>query len=81
MRVLEKDPDNGRALTFQGLVRMAMGEQDQAVEMLRHATRSDPKNLDGWVALAWVYAQSDRMDDAEKMIAEAARQIAEHYGI
>ncbi|MGZ8709982.1 MAG: c-type cytochrome biogenesis protein CcmI/CycH, partial [Thermoanaerobaculia bacterium] len=39
-----------------------------------HATKADPKNLDGWVALAWVYAQSDRMNEAEKMIAEAAKQ-------
>ena len=72
--VLEKEPENSRALTFQGLVRMAMGEQQQAVQMLQHATKSDPKNLDSWVALAWVYAQSDRMDDAKKMIAEAAKQ-------
>jgi len=72
--VLEKEPENSRALTFQGLVRMAMGEQQQAVEMLQRATKGDPKNLDGWVALAWVYAQSDRMDDAKKMIAEAAKQ-------
>ena len=44
--VLEKSPDDSRALTFQGLVRLAMGEGDEATKMLEHATKSDPKNLD-----------------------------------
>jgi Tfp pilus assembly protein PilF len=75
--VLAKEPDNSRALTLQALVRMTMGETDDATKMLQHATQSDPKNLDGWVALAWVYAQSNRMPDAERMIAEAGRQVPE----
>ena len=72
--VLEKSPNDSRALTFQALVRLAMGESDTAVQMLQQATKSDPKNLDGWVSLAWVYAQTDRMDEAEAMIAEAISQ-------
>jgi cytochrome c-type biogenesis protein CcmH len=72
--VLAKSPNDSRALTFQGLVRMAMGETAVATQMLQQATKVDPKNLDGWVALAWVYAQSDRMKDAEATMAEAARQ-------
>lgn len=75
--VLAQAPDNSRALTLQGLVRMAMGEVEQATSMLQQATKSDPKNLDGWVALAWIYAQSDRMQDAERMIASAAQQVPE----
>lgn len=71
--VLERSPNDGRALIFQGLVRMAMGEVDEATQMLRRATKADPKNMDGWVALAWVYAQSERMPEAEKVIAEAAK--------
>jgi tetratricopeptide (TPR) repeat protein len=73
--VLAQAPDNSRALTLQGLVRMAMGETEEATAMLQRATKSDPKNLDGWVGLAWVYAQNNRMDDAEKMIASAAQQV------
>lgn len=73
--VLDQSPNDSRALTLQGLVRMAMGEAEQATQMLQRATKSDPKNLDGWVALAWVYAQGNRMPEAEKMIAEAARQV------
>lgn len=73
--VLAQAPDNSRALTLQGLVRMAMGETDQATSMLQRATKNDPKNLDSWVALAWVYAQSGRMQDAERMIQSGAEQV------
>lgn len=73
--VLDQSPEDSRALTLQGLVRMAMGETGDAVKMLQRATKSDPKNLDGWVSLAWVYAQDNRMADAERMIAEAAKQV------
>lgn len=72
--VLDKSPNDSRALTFQALVRMAMGEGESATKMLQQATKSDPKNLDSWVALAWVYAQDNKMAEAEKMIAEAAKQ-------
>ena len=72
--VLDKSPDDSRALTFQALVRMAMGEADTATSMLQRATKSDPKNLDGWVSLAWVYMQQNKVADAEQMIAEAKKQ-------
>ena len=72
--VLEKKPGDSRALTFQALVRMSMGESELAEQMLQQAAKNDPKNLDSWVALAWVYAQQNRMKDAEAMIAEAAKQ-------
>jgi tetratricopeptide (TPR) repeat protein len=71
--VLEKDPNNSRALTFGALVRVAMGETDTAMSMLTQATKSDPKNLDGWVALAWLNTQSNRMSEAEAAIAEAKK--------
>jgi len=73
--VLEQSPEDSRALTLQGLVRMAMGEAAEATKMLQRATKSDPKNLDGWVSLAWVYAQDNKMQDAERMIAEAGKQV------
>jgi cytochrome c-type biogenesis protein CcmH/NrfG len=72
--VLEKAPDNSRALAYQGLVRLAMGDSGAAEQMLQRATQVDPKNLDGWVARAWLYAQQKKMDESEKMIAEAIRQ-------
>jgi tetratricopeptide (TPR) repeat protein len=72
--VLAKSPEDSRALTFQALVRMAMGEQDEAADMLRRAAKSDPKNLDSWVALAWLHTQQDKLADAEAAIAEAKKQ-------
>lgn len=72
--VLERKPNDSRALTFQGLVRMAMGELPAATTMIENATKSDPKNIDAWVALSWIYLQQDRVQDAEAMIAEAAKQ-------
>ena len=72
--VLERSPQDSRALTFQALVRMAMGEADTATQMLQQATKSDPKNLDGWVSLAWVYVQQNKIAEAAAMIAEAKKQ-------
>ena len=72
--ILDKSPNDSRALTYQALVRLAMGDSAAATQMLQQATKSNPKNLDGWVALAWVHAQTGNMAEAEKMIAEAARQ-------
>lgn len=71
--VLGKSPNDSRALTFQALVRMARGESAEAMQMLERATQSNPKLLDAWVARAWAYVQQNRIEDAEKMIAEAKK--------
>lgn len=73
--VLEKHPENSRALTLQAMVRAAMGEADRATEMLKRAAKNDPRNLDARVALAWVYAQNGRVADAEATIAIAVRDV------
>ena len=72
--VLEQKPADSRALTLQALVRMSMGEAETAEKMLQQATKSDPTNLDSWVALAWVYTQQKKTKEADAMIAEAAKQ-------
>jgi cytochrome c-type biogenesis protein CcmH/NrfG len=72
--VLDKSPDNSRALTLHALVRMSMGDADDALKMLNRATQVDPKNLDAWVSLAWIYVQTDKMQEAERMITEAIKQ-------
>ena len=78
--VLEREPQNARALTFGALVRMAMGEVDVATQMLQTATKADAQNLDSWVALAWIYAQTNRMPDAEGAIAQAIKVSPENKG-
>ncbi|HUP50190.1 MAG TPA: tetratricopeptide repeat protein [Thermoanaerobaculia bacterium] len=72
--VLAKSPHDSRALTYQALVRMAMGQQPEAVEMLQRATQSDPTLLDAWVGLAWVYTQDGKDKEAEAAIQEAIRR-------
>lgn len=72
--VLEQKPADSRALTLQALVRMSMGEAETAEKMLQQASKTDPTNLDSWVALAWVYTQQKRTKEADAMIAEAAKQ-------
>jgi cytochrome c-type biogenesis protein CcmH/NrfG len=71
--VLAKKPDDSRALTFQGLVRLAMGEAETARDLVERATKSDRTNLDAWVSLAWVSMQMGKPKEAEAAIAEAVK--------
>ena len=76
--VLERDPHNARALSYQALVRFAMGQPDQALSMLRDATTRDPELLDGWVHLLFVEVQTGQKAAADKDLAEAIRRFPEH---
>lgn len=69
--VLDQNPEDSRALTLQAVVRAAMGEAELAITMLKRAARSDPQNVNARVALAWVLAQNDRIQEAEDTIATA----------
>lgn len=73
--VLERSPNDSRALTYQALVRVAMGEMPLALDMLQKATKADPKNVDGWLALAWVQTQSNDPAKAEQTIARAVKEL------
>lgn len=72
--VLVRSPEEPRALTYQALVRMAMGQGKDAVGMLQRATKSDPSLLDAWVALAWANTSQGKTKEAEAAIAEAERR-------
>ena len=72
--VLGKRPDDPRALTYQALVRVAMGQTAEAATMLERATRVDPALLDAWVALAWVRTQEGKVAEAEAAMQEAMRR-------
>ncbi len=76
--VLEREPDNPRALSYQALVRFAMGESDRALTMLNQALKKDPGLLDGWVHLIYVQAQLGRLSDAERSLAAATKLHPEH---
>jgi Flp pilus assembly protein TadD len=72
--VLERQPKDPRALTYQSIVRIAMGQVDSARQMLDTATKGDPDLLDAWVALAWADTIQSKDADAQTAIEEAAKR-------
>jgi tetratricopeptide (TPR) repeat protein len=72
--ILKRSPDDARALTYQALVRVSMGQTDGAVEMLQHAIKSDPQLTDAYVALAWADMQHGKAKEAEDLVNEAGRR-------
>ena len=72
--VLQRAPNDPQALTYQSLVRLAMGQPDSANAMLQHAIKSDPKFLDAYVALAWAQTSAGKNDDAAATIKAAQKQ-------
>jgi tetratricopeptide (TPR) repeat protein len=72
--VLEKQPGHALALAYQSLVRLAMGQADQAERMLGDALESDPDLLEGYIHLSLVHLRQGRLEAAEKDIDEAARR-------
>jgi tetratricopeptide (TPR) repeat protein len=72
--VLKRAPNDARALTYQSLVRVSMGQSDGAVEMLQRAIKSDPDLTDAYVALAWANMQGGKTSESERLIAEAGRR-------
>jgi tetratricopeptide (TPR) repeat protein len=75
--VLAKNPNEPRALTYQAIVRMAMGQRDVARKLLDSATTNDPKLTEAWITLAWLRTQDSDGSGAAKAIEEAIRQHPE----
>ena len=71
--VLDQQPDNAQALTYNAIVKMTMGQLDEARKMLGKATKADPTITDAWVALAWIATRSGKAAEADAAIASAAR--------
>jgi tetratricopeptide (TPR) repeat protein len=76
--VLEKQPRHARALSYQALVRLAMGQADTAEKMLRQALATEPDLLEGYIHLSLVHLRQGRTGAAEKDIEEAARRNPAH---
>ena len=75
--VLQRNPNDARALTYQALVHIAARQPEAAAAMLQRATHSDPDLIDAWVGLAWLNAQGGDMKHAEAAIDEAKRRHPE----
>ena len=74
--VLEHEPAEPRALSYQALVRLAMGQGDLAVSMLQQAIAAAPDLLEARQNLAFVYASLGRTQEAEAAVAEVTRHLA-----
>ncbi len=76
--VLQRNPNDARALTYQALVHMAAHRTEVAAAMLKKATESDPKLLDGWIGTAWLAAQSGDLSAAQAAVDQAKRHHPEY---
>jgi tetratricopeptide (TPR) repeat protein len=75
--VLDKFPNEPRAMTYQALVRIATGDTVPAIDMLKKAARTDPSLIDAWVGLAYAYTQQGKSDEAAAAISEAMKRHPE----
>lgn len=75
--VLEREPENARALAYQSLVLLAIGERDQALAMAQRALRNDPMLLDAALHLAIIQLQSGDISTAMQTIAAAKQRHPE----
>jgi predicted Zn-dependent protease len=75
--VLARQPGHPRALSYQALVRMSMGQSDVAVKMLKQALAKDPDLFEGYLHLALVQTRAGHDKEAEAAIAEATRRFPE----
>jgi len=75
--VLGKQPNHPRALSYQALVRLAMGQPDVARRMLKQALAQDPDLFEGYLHLALVETRAGRDKEAQAAIDEASRRFPE----
>ena len=73
--ILELEPGHPHGLVYQALVRVAMGQADQAETMLVEAIRKDPKIEDAYIHLALARIQLGNRKGAEAAIKEGQQQF------
>lgn len=73
--VLARSPGHPRALAYQAMVRLAMGQADLAESMLKQVVAAAPDLLEAHLHLAYVYLRTGRPRQAEATIAEASRRF------
>jgi len=75
--VLQRNPNDARALTYQALVHIAARQPEAASAMLQKATTVDPNLLDAWVGLAWLNAEGGNIAGAQAAIDEGKKRHPE----
>lgn len=59
-------PDNPGALTYEAVVRHAIGQGDQAMQLLDQAVAKDPTHAEAWMRRGLIAFELSRWDDAIK---------------
>jgi len=73
--VLKRSAGNPRALTYQSQVRLAMGQADVALQMLKQALAKDPGLLQAYVYLSYVHLRLGQSQQAQDVIDDARRRF------
>jgi hypothetical protein len=79
--VLERDPGNPRALTYQAMVRLEMGQPDTAFRMLEEARTRAPDSIAAYAYSAMAYVRAGRTREAEALIADAKARFPDQAAI
>jgi tetratricopeptide (TPR) repeat protein len=75
-QMLETDPGNAEALNYLGYFLANHGQKiDEAIRLVQRALEADPGNPSYLDSLGWAYFHKGDMDQAEKYLAPAARQL------
>lgn len=75
--VLKSSPGHPRAMTYQALVRVEMGQTDVALRMLEEARAKAPDSIAVYAYSAMAYVRLGRTKEAEALIGEAKRRFPE----
>lgn len=73
--ILETEPEHPGGLTYQALVRVAMGQPDMAEGMLTRAIAKDPDIVDAYIHLALARIQMGNEKGAEAAIRDAQKRF------
>jgi cytochrome c-type biogenesis protein CcmH len=73
--VLRRSPGNPRAMSYQALVRLAMGQAGEAEKQLKEAMAKAPKLLEPRLHLSLVYVRTGRIAEANAVLDAAERDF------
>ncbi|MEP6993786.1 MAG: tetratricopeptide repeat protein [Acidobacteriota bacterium] len=74
---LKRSPGDARALTYEGLIRLANGQPEVAIGLLKQAIANKPGLVEAHLQLAFAYVRLGRLPDAEATIAAASSRFPE----
>jgi len=75
--VLQRSPDDARALTYLGVIRSNAGQPEVAVTLFKRAIAKKPDLMEPYLQLAYVYLRLDREPDAQTTLAVASQRFPE----